>query len=261
MDAFHFGDSLQPLFGTYHPAEGEGKSTLGVVLCNPFGEEAIRAHRVFRVLASRLAREGVHVLRFDYFGTGDSSGSSGEGTPARWEKDVRTAHEELVRRSRATDIVWVGLRYGANLALAASARPVRLARIVLWDPLLIGKDYLTELAESHAAYMRWDLDGWRPPADAPPQAIGWAITKELRSALERLDLSKPRFTSARQVVAILSSPDGQAERILVRLAEGQTTDVRFVPTSSPWNSDEALNSTLVPGEIVKAIVEAVKEPC
>lgn len=261
MDVFHFGDSLQPLFGTYHPAEGEGKSALGVVLCNPFGEEAIRAHRVFRVLASRLAREGVHVLRFDYWGTGDSSGSSGEGTPARWEADVRAAHDELVRRSKASDIMWLGLRYGANLALAASARPVKLARLILWDPLLTGKEYLAELTESHAAYMRRDLDVWDPRPEAPLQALGWAVTHELRDAMEKLDLARPRFTSARHVVSILSAPDPRAEELAARLAEGQTTDVRVVPTQSPWNSDDALNSTLVPGEIVNAILQVVKEPC
>jgi len=157
--------------------------------------------------------------------------------------------------------MWVGLRYGANLALAASTRPVKLDRLILWDPLLTGKAYLAELAHSHAAYMRWDLQGWQPRPDAPPQAIGWALTPELCEAMARLDLSKPRFTSAQHMVAILSAPDAPSEGIVARLAEGQTTDVRVVESTSPWNSDEALNSTLVPGEIVNAIVAAVSESC
>lgn len=261
MEVFHFGISDEPLLGTYHPAQGDTKPGCGVLLCNPFGEEAIRSHRIFRVMAARLAREGVSVLRFDYFGTGDSSGASGEGMPARWERDIRQAHDELVRRSGASNITWVGLRYGANLALSASMRPVRLDRLILWDPFISGSTCLAELVDGHAEYMRWDLAGWHPNPDAPAQAIGWPITHELRSALERVDLSRPRFTSARQVVAILSSPDSDATRVLARLAEGQTTDVRLVPTNSPWNSDRALNSTLVPGEIVNAIVEMVKERC
>lgn len=261
MEVFHFGDSREPLLGTYHPAYGDGKPARAVLLCNPFGEEAIRAHRVFRVMAARLAREGISVLRFDYFGTGDSSGASHEGTPTRWGKDVRQAHDELVRRTGASNIMWIGLRYGANLALLASARPVKLSRLILWDPLISGSKYLAELAEGHAGYMRWDLEDWDPDPDAPAQGLGWPLKDELRSALERLDLSKPRFSSARQVMAIVSSPDPEAMAVLARLAEGQTTDVRLVSTNSPWNSDEALNSTLVPGEIVNAIVEAVKEPC
>ena len=171
------------------------------------------------------------------------------------------AHDELVRRSGSSEVVWVGLRYGANLALAASAWPVKLARLILWDPLPNGREYLAELAESHAAYMRWELDRWEPVPDAPPQALGWPITDELRRALERLDISRHQFSSARHVMVILSHPDAHIESIASRMVEGQTTEVRIVPSQSPWNSDEALNSTLVPIEIVNAIIEAVKEPC
>jgi uncharacterized protein len=260
IQAFHFGEAHEPLFGTYHPAERERRPASGVLLCNPWGEEAVRAHRTLRVLATRLAREGAHVLRFDYYGTGDSSGSSFEGTPTRWEKNIRRAHDELVERSRASQITWVGLRYGANLALSASARPTRLDRLILWDPVLNGTQYLAELVQDHAAYMR-ELPHWRPAEDAPPQALGWPITEELRTALERLDLSVPRFTSARRTVAMLSNPDPRAREVVARLVEGQTTDVRVVQSPSPWNSDEALNATLVPAEIVSAIIEAVKEPC
>lgn len=261
MEVFHFGDGQQPLFGIYHPAERERRPTMGAVLCNPFGEEAIRAHRMFRVLANKLAREGVHVLRFDYFGTGDSSGASDEGTPGQWAKDVRTAHDELVRRSGAADIVWAGLRYGANLALQASTRPVKLMRLVLCDPLATGRAYLEELFESHASYMKLELEHWRARTGPGPEAMGWAITDDIRKAMESCDLSQPRFTSARQVIAILSSPDPTLEGIACRLAEGQTTDVRVVESTSPWNSDDALNATLVPAEIVGAMVQAVVEPC
>ncbi len=259
MKAFHFGDVHQPLFGIYHPAEGARKSMSGVVLCNPYGEEAIRAHRIFRVLASRLARIGLHVLRFDYFGTGDSSGSSDDGTPARWTKDVLTAHDELVRQSGASEVTWVGLRYGANMALAASARPVSLTRLILWDPVLNGQRYLDELAESHSAYMKWELEFWRQRDDTPPQSLGWRLTDDFRGALERLDLSKPRFSWAHSILAILSGPNSQAESVLPWVAEGQRTRVHVVQCESPWNSDEALNSTLVPAQIVDAIVDFVGE--
>lgn len=261
MEAFHFGDSHQPLYGVYHPAESEREPAAGVLLCNPFGEEAVRAHRIFRVLAGKLARDGVHVLRFDYFGTGDSSGASEEGTPARWARDVRIAHDELVRRSGATDITWVGLRYGANLALTASTRPVRLLRLVLWDPLLKGKEYLDELSETHARYMKAELEGWQASPETAGEALGWPITAGMRLAMEELDLSKPRFTSAEHVLAILSAPAPEREPVIECLAEGQTTEIRVVQSASPWNSDDALNAMLVPAEIVEAIVQAVTESC
>ena len=73
MNLHFFGDSDAPLFGAHHPArrKSTGKA---VVICPPIGHEYGRTHWMLRLLSAQLAREGVHVLRFDYFGTGDSGG-------------------------------------------------------------------------------------------------------------------------------------------------------------------------------------------
>jgi hypothetical protein len=55
-------------FGWLHPAPGRR----GVVLCNAWGQEALCAHRSWRLLAMDLAAAGLPTLRFDYPGTGDS---------------------------------------------------------------------------------------------------------------------------------------------------------------------------------------------
>ena len=67
---------------------------LGAVLCAPWGQEYMRTHRALRQLATQLDRAGIHVFRFDYFGTGDSSGDSDAGTPLRWIEDIRSAADE-----------------------------------------------------------------------------------------------------------------------------------------------------------------------
>ena len=83
----HFGPVGSPLFGCYHPPDGAARRS-GVVLCYPFGQEYVRAHRAFRLLANRLASVGFHVLRFDYHGCGDSSGGRGRGDLSRWKSDT-----------------------------------------------------------------------------------------------------------------------------------------------------------------------------
>ena len=69
----YFGASQQ-LLGAFHVAQRLQPRSTAVLLCNPFGEEASRSHRTFRVLATQLERTGFSVLRFDYSGTGDSLG-------------------------------------------------------------------------------------------------------------------------------------------------------------------------------------------
>ena len=61
-------------FGWHHPARSAARD-MGLVLCRPFGYEAICTYRSYTVLAEMLANDGFDVIRFDYQGTGDSAGS------------------------------------------------------------------------------------------------------------------------------------------------------------------------------------------
>ena len=83
-----------------------------VLLCNPFGEEAARAHRAYRVLARKLEGAGYAAMRFDYAGTGDSSGEIADFGVDAWVEDIEAAAEVLRQESGVTRIVLVGLRLG-----------------------------------------------------------------------------------------------------------------------------------------------------
>src|SRR5690606_26993210 len=115
-----FGPEHRQMVGMYHfpkPASPQGVTAL---LCNPFGQEAIRSHRVFAVLADRLAQRGVPVLRFDYHGTGDSPGDDDVGEMDGWAADILAAQDELDTLARPAQRVWIGLRLGALLCATAS---------------------------------------------------------------------------------------------------------------------------------------------
>jgi predicted alpha/beta hydrolase len=71
-----FGPEGRPLFGWLYRPPPERALGAGLVICNPFGNEALCAHRTIRHLSARAAGAGFAVLRFDYDGTGDSTGHS-----------------------------------------------------------------------------------------------------------------------------------------------------------------------------------------
>ena len=73
----------------------------------------MRTHWAFRKLAGFLAREGFHVLRFDYYGTGDSAGDYHESNIGQWLADIHEAADELKDRADVRDISVVGLQCGA----------------------------------------------------------------------------------------------------------------------------------------------------
>jgi alpha-beta hydrolase superfamily lysophospholipase len=196
-----FGPSDRPLFGLLHePASRSARS--GVVLCNPFGYEAICAHRSYRHLAERLARAGHAALRFDYDGTGDSFGDDKDpGRVRAWIDSIHAAIAEL-QRGGAQNIVLFGVRLGALLALHAACERADVSGLVLWAPCLSGKAYLRELK----VLQRIHEETLHAPAATPPagldEALGFALTSETALGLQGLDLRELNHCSARDALLI-----------------------------------------------------------
>ena len=133
----YFGTEKRAIFGWYHPGiNAEPYRHVGVVLCNPIGDDYIRAHRVIRHIAESLSAVGFPVLRFDFHGTGDSAGT--EEDPGRvdfWLDDIDLAIEELRKLSGVGQFTLAGLKLGATLAVVAAERRDDIEGLILWSHL------------------------------------------------------------------------------------------------------------------------------
>ena len=103
-----------------------------MVLCNPLGYEAMSVHRTYRHLAQQLASSGFYTLRFDYDGTGDSSGTPHDpGRLRAWLDSIAAAVAEVRSRTGSPQVALFGVRFGATLAtLAAASRGRRVFDLV-----------------------------------------------------------------------------------------------------------------------------------
>jgi len=129
-------------FGWLHDASG----STGVVMCNPYGHEAILAHRGWRGIAEHLASTGTPVLRFDYRGTGDSDESEGDGDRLdAWVESIRDAARFLRENTPVQRVVLCGVRLGAMLAVMAASAECAIDGLVLLAPVISGREYLREL--------------------------------------------------------------------------------------------------------------------
>lgn len=261
--SFEFFGARQQLFGALHRPQRLRPRSTAVLLCNPFGEEASRAHRMLRVLATQLERSGYAVLRFDYSGTGDSLGEGREATVDAWVGDVVLAAERLRTASGVARIAAVGLRFGATLAALASTRgELRLRHLVLWDPVVDGAAYLRELVEQHRAYMRSEIgEGWVERLEiaeggTPAEALGAPIGQPLGGQIAAIDLSAVA-PGAEQVTVITTRPGSEVARL--RQSLPAWTRWLEMAESPAWNSDAALNAMTVPMDIVRAIVARIEE--
>lgn len=114
------------------------------MLCNALGREYLLSHPSYRYLAQRLAQAGWHVLRFDYYGTGDSAGEDLDATVEQWLEDIGEAINELRESQDLSEITLVGLRAGALLAAKAAQRN-EVQRLILWDPVIRGDAHLRDM--------------------------------------------------------------------------------------------------------------------
>ena len=125
---------------------------MGLVICKPFGAEAMCGHRSLRAFAEMAAAAGVPALRFDYLGTGDSANIDPDADQIEaWCRDILAAVDELRRRTGVTRVCLLGFRLGALLATLAAARSDCVDGLILVAPVISGPRYLRELRTTRLA--------------------------------------------------------------------------------------------------------------
>lgn len=249
MNPFYFGSSDRPLFGIYHPPSSDTVRSGGVVLCPAIGQDYMRTHRGLKQLASQLAKAGFPVLRFDYFGTGDSGGESDAGTVDQWLEDIETAVQELKDTADVESVSLVGLRIGATLAARAATRRSDVDRVILWDPVLDGEDYVD-------AMIRIAHDSGEHPVGGPNETVGvygFPLTRALREGLSGVDLLNEGTDTEKVSFLVVSDEDAGYDRLRTSLPEA--AGFAHVPTLSDWNDVERIGAMLLPQQIILTIVE------
>jgi pimeloyl-ACP methyl ester carboxylesterase len=185
----YFGSGARRLFGIYEPGRSGGHAPRAAVLCYPWGQEYIRAHRSMRLLAKLLAASGRDTLRFDYYGTGDSAGDMVEADLAGWESDIEAAIDEVRDTSGALQVTLVGLRLGGALATSVAAkRPRDVEALVLWDPVISGRQYLQELHATEASAGLPDPVQRASESGGGHEILGFPLTQALAAEIEAFDL-------------------------------------------------------------------------
>ena len=103
-----------------------------IVICHPHTQHGGSMHNKVVTIMERSMRElGLHTLRFNFRGAGESEGEYDEGYG---ETDDLFAVTEWVRRSRPADDLWLGgFSFGSYITLRA-AQNLRLGQLISIAP-------------------------------------------------------------------------------------------------------------------------------
>jgi alpha/beta superfamily hydrolase len=260
MKPMFFGDSKRKLYGVYDAPSGAQRRSHAVLLCYPGMQEYGTSMWGFRRLAAMLAQAGHHVFRFDYFGTGDSAGRMEEGTASTWVQDIQQAALELQDLSGARQLSIVGKRLGAALAVRACRAGVDAQRVVLWDPVVNGSAYVSELEMWDA---RRNLLLLHPERRGPGRAelLGYPFPKALRAELELMQLQLEPPKSAKKI-AIFSSDERVSYGLLndAYRKAGLVSDLHIVSDSDGSGSEAgAQGRAQLSGSILAEMASALGE--
>ncbi|MDR3706549.1 MAG: hydrolase 2, exosortase A system-associated [Paludibacteraceae bacterium] len=150
-EAFFLDGIAGRIFCLYQAAEGTPKGA--ILYIPPFAEEMNRCRSTVASQVRQLGKLGYACMLLDPYGTGDSEGDLSDATWEIWQDDVARATDWLASRTGAVPILW-GLRLGALLAAdVANRQPGRFSRLLLWQPVLEGRLFLTQYLRLRVAFL------------------------------------------------------------------------------------------------------------
>lgn len=176
------------------------------IYAHPFGDEMNKSRRMAALQAREFSANGYAVLQMDLHGCGDSSGDFGDARWDIWKDDLALAHQWLLTEFSAPVNLW-GLRLGGLLALDyAKNAPHPIDHILLWQPVLSGTTYLTQLlrlrvANEMLSESKEKNGGTQALRDALKagetlEIAGYDITPQMAEAIDSLEATTLYSTSS-----------------------------------------------------------------
>lgn len=221
-----------------------------IVYVHPFAEELNKSRRMAALQARALAAAGYAVLQIDLHGCGDSSGDFGDAAWDGWVDDVCLACAWLRARDAAPLWLW-GLRAGCLLAGEAARRIEPLAGLLLWHPVVAGKQHLQQFLRLESAGQMLGGEGKgaterlrrRLAQGDPVEVAGYRLSPALAGGLERSELQPPAAACRIEWVELSSRADATlsplaASRLASWRAAGHAARGTAIAGPAFWQTSE-----------------------
>ena len=214
-----------------------------VLLCGPFAVERERAYLTLVLWARMLAARGFEVMRFDYRGNGESSGTFEDMTLSRWREDAAFCAARLSAAAHGGALVLQGIRLGALIAAELFASGVGDG-LLLWAPPASAEALLRDTLRHNLVAQRM-ADPGSPPrmreqliaaleAGELVNVDGYFWTRALWMEAKQHPLLLPPASEARPWHALEAQSGAAATSRTSRLGRPEAVDAdTFWKSSSP----------------------------
>ena len=216
IDAFYFPAASGQRFCLFHQPEARITRRGAVVYVHPFAEELNKSRRMAAMQARAMASAGYSVLQIDLHGCGDSSGDFGDAAWEDWVSDVVLACGWMQQRCDSDLWLW-GLRTGCLLVSEAAARIEVPSQLLLWQPVLSGKQFLQQFLRLKIASKllgsntKGSMDRLREQLanGESVEIAGYQLSPEMAAGLDRAELVLPDQSKRIEWFQLSGKPDGE----------------------------------------------------
>lgn len=200
------------IYSVYNPAKTDSVLDVGVILISPFGQEYIRCFSIFNELTKQFNEKGVDVFRFDYVGTGNSSGDFSDLSIKSSLKDIEQAITAFKEISGCERICLVGVRMGASLSMLSLLQK-DVDQLVLWSPVSNGKEYLDEIELEYRTWIDGSFTNDKKRHKNTTQSQGFLYSAELTAEIKNIRLSAEDLKIDKPVLIINANVQAEIEQL------------------------------------------------
>jgi pimeloyl-ACP methyl ester carboxylesterase len=174
-------------------------------------------------------------------------------------EDVGEAIDEITQGAGVVAVALVGFRLGGSLAARVAVERGGVDDVVLWDPVLLGSEWLRESEARHADFTRGGFSRKGPTprsAEDGREILGFELPDPLRAETARIDLLACATRPARRALVLSSSESPRADALARRYSElGVDTRRHVVGTAPVWlkADQEITDAAPVPIRVVDEI--------
>lgn len=260
-EAMFFGKPHRRLYGMRHG--GGASANRDVLIVPPLLQEGIVSQRALWTLAEALAAGGTSALRFDWYGSGDSAGDSGELSLSGLRDDLQQAATWL-SAGTAAQIRTLALRSACLPVLAAATATGEPVDLVLWDPVLAGAGMLADWRRTHASQFA-DVGRYRRPmavVEKNDELLGFDVDPGFVDELSKLDLRSRALPAGSRLRLVAWQEDGAwDEYIALQAAAGVDARLHVLATRDQpaWHDPNQIEKQAFPRRSVIELANLLAE--
>jgi len=207
-------------------------------------------------------KAGFHVLRFDYYGSGDSAGSRLDGDVSQWKSDIYATINEIKTRGNIDRVGMVGFRVGATMSMLAALEIGNIYSIVLIDPIFDGDAYVEELKMLHKDMLHYAhvKEKYSEQDQDITELLGFPYSSNMINDFINLKPPTDEKMPAERML-IIESHIKYKQRNLKNYLEITGADVSYLQMHEPslWVWVEDFTRTIVPNDLIKNVIEWLSE--